>query len=438
MVNLIPEPDDAEKPGLRYAALAGGAVIAVFFGALTTWAALAPLESAAIAPGVVTVDTRRKTIQHLEGGIVSEILVREGDVVEAGQVLIRLEDVQASARLVQVRDAYHARLGIAARLAAERDRLETIDFPAQLSKLSTEPKVQEIIAGQLRVFEAKKQVRDDQVAIIEQQIAQSEQQIAGLEAEIAAYERQFSLLSEELSDLRALLAKDLVPKRRVLALEREQAQIVGNRGRNLATISQVRKSIAEAEIRIAELETTRVNEAVAEVQNIENRLRELTEDLRAASDVQQRTEIRAPIAGAVVGLQVHTVGGVIAPGAALMDIVPSEERLLIDARIRPDDIDAVSPGLLAQVQLTAFSQRNVRPLEGRLISVSADTLTEEHTGERYYLGRIELESESINSAREIDLHAGMQAQIHILTGTSSLLNYILNPILVVLDHSLKE
>ncbi len=375
----IPEPAEARTAGIGPVVVAGLAILATFFAGLGGWSALAVLDSAALAPGVVAVESSRKTIKHLEGGIVGEILVAEGAQVGAGQVLIRLDETRARSQLEQLRAARHAAGALAARLGADRDGLERIRWPDWAEDDPADPRLRSLRASQERLFEARLRAQRGQSAILRQKIALSMEEFTGLEGEIASQGRQLALIQQEIADLSQLLAKGLVDKPRVLALKRRQAEIDGERQRNAAAIARARQVIAEAEIRISELETARISQAADELQEVERELLQVEQQLTAAEDVLARTGIRAPLAGRVVALKVHTVGGVIGAGEPLMEIVPEAERLIVEVQIDPGDIDMVAAGQATELRFSAFHQRDLPPLEGRLVSVSADRLIEEET-----------------------------------------------------------
>ena len=340
----------------------------------------------------------------------------EGQRVDAGELLIRLDQTRTRADLEQLRSARLASEALAARLRAERDGLAAITWPEWPDERDAGPQRATLVSSQLMVFEARRRAQAGQIAVLKQKIAQSNEEIAGLEGEIDSQEQQLALLKEEIADFTVLLNKGLVDKPRVLALRRHQAEVTGERRRNQAAIARARQVIAEAEIRIAELETARVNEAADELQEVEREMFQLAERVTAAEDVLRRTEIRAPLAGRVVGLKVHTLGGVIGAGEPLMDIVPDHERLLVDVQIDPNDIDAIEIGQTAELRLSAYHQRDLPPLEGRLVSVSADRLIEEQTGRAYYLGRIALTEDPLRVLDGVEIVPGMQADAIILTG----------------------
>ena len=416
----------------------GIAVVVAFFGGIGGWAAVATLESAAIAPGVVSVASSRKTVQHLEGGIIGQILVRDGDEVTTGQVLIRLEETQPRATLDLLRGRRRAAAALEARLIAERDGNDGVGFPDWLLDEGDDPEVRAAIDGEMSIFVARARTLASQVAVLGQRIAQFGEEIIGLEGQLAAEDTQLALIADEMAAVVVLLEKGLERKPRLLALQRREAEIQGSRSANLAAIARVRQSIGEARLRIGELDTARINEVVEQLRETQNALFDLSERLNAAEDVMRRTEIRAAQDGTIVNLQVHTPGGVIAPGAPLMDIVPSGDTLIIEARVDPRDIDVVHWGLPARVRLTAYNQRNSVPMDGRVISVSADNIIDQRTGQAYYLARIKLDKDPSEVMAGVSLYPGMQAEVMIVTGKRTVLEYLLAPLSRSIDRALRE
>lgn len=426
--------------GLRGVALAGAIVMAVFFGGLGGWAYLAPLDSAAIAPGVVSVDTNRKTVQHLEGGIVREILVRDGDRVSVDQPLMILDRTRAEASLELVLSRRRVAAALAARLEAERDQSDTVRFPDWLVAEVEEGRAQRsILDAQTAIFRARRKALDGQASILEQRIAQVKEEVAGLKGLIVAEDRQLSLIGQEVGDVQSLFDRQLTPKSRLLALQRQQAEIAGSRARNVAAIARAKQSIGEASLQISELTTKRVNEALDELEKTQAELLDLEERIRAARDVLARSVITAPTDGIVVGLEVHTPGAVISSGQPLMDIVPTSDIKVIEARIGPEDIDVVHPDLKAEVRLTATSGRNQRALDGRVRSVSADRLLDDRTGAPYFLARVELEDPDLKAKLAgVDLYPGMPAEVIIVTGERTPLDYLLQPLRTSFRRALRE
>ena len=425
-------------PRLGRETVAGIGIVGVFLAGFVGWAALAPLESAAIAPGVVSVDGYRKTVQHFEGGIVGEILVREGDLIAAGQVLIRLDDTTPRASLELLHGRWMVANAMEARLQAERDGLAEIRFSASLLERRGDPKARQIVEGQTNVFEARREALTSQTAILKQRVAQYSEEIVGIEGQIQAETEQLALVREELGDVRQLYKKGFARKPKLLRLQRRTAEIEGSRNMHQAQIARARQSIAESRMRAADLETSMLNQVVEELRKVQAELYDLNERVRAAKDVLARTDIRAPLAGTVVDLQVHTAGGVIAAGQPLLDIVPSVGRLVVEAKVNPRDIDVVRQGLEAQVRFTAFNQRHRAPTQGTLTSVSADLLTDQASGEQYYLARVELVETQAVSIDLDELYPGMQAEVMIVTGARSALDYLMEPLIKSFDRAFRE
>lgn len=419
---------------MRPAIVTGAVVIAVFFGGLGSWAAIAPLQSAAVASGVLNVESSRKTIQHLEGGIVEEIFVREGDAVKAGQDLIRLDSTQARAILAQLQNRRETMKALEARLVAERDNRDLVVFNG--GQDLEEPS--KAVAGEASIFEARRRALESEQSILENRIAQFEEEMTGLRGQISAQGTQLGLIDKELSALEKLLARKLASMQRVIELKRERAEIVGDRNQQLAAIARIKQSIAEEKLKILDLRTARVNEVVEQLREVHTSLSDIDERIVAAADVLARTNVVAPLDGTIVNLRVHTLGGVIGAGEAVMDIVPDQEGLIVDARVNPTDIDSVTPGMQAQVILTAFSRRTVAPLEGIVASVSADRLTDPRTAEPYYLARVRLPDSVLADRDDLALSAGMQAEVMIITGEQTALQYLFRPVEQSFNRAMRE
>lgn len=417
-----------EAPPLRYATIVGVVVLLLFTGSFGLWSVLAPLESAAIAPGKVSVDTNRKTVQHLEGGIVAEILARDGDEVEKGDLLIRLEDTQARASMDLLQGRLLAALAEEARLLAQRDGLDEIQTPKRLYALAEPVAIAAALRSERDIFAARRRARNGQLAILEQRILVLENEIVGLEGEILSDERQLGFIKDELEGVRELVAKGFATKPRLLALERENASIEGERSRNTAAVSRIHQRIGETKLQMEGLLKDIYNEVVTRLSDVEDEIADLDERILSARDVLYRTEIRSPITGTVVNSRIFTKAGVIRPGDPLMDLVPKNELLIIEAQVDPIDIDVVHAGLLSQVRLTALSQRNQLPISAIVRFVSADLIVEERTGRSYYLARVELTEDPARLTGGISLYPGMQAEVMILTGKLTPIEYLMRPI----------
>jgi HlyD family type I secretion membrane fusion protein len=417
----------------------GVAVIGAFFVAGGLWSAVAPLSSAAIASGVVSPKSSRQTVQHLEGGIIRDLMVHEGDHVVAGQTLITLEDVGARSEAQALRSRYNQLLATEARLTAERDSASDIDFPRALLSQLADPGVREIVDAQVNQFNTRKANDNSRKAILRQRVAELEQQIAGLQEQLTATERQNALIDEEAGSVKTLVDKGLERKPRLLALQRNQAELLGQAGDLKAKIAQAQEAIGETQLEIMKTDTERTEDVAAQLADTQAKTVESYQALKEREDRLARTAIAAPVTGIVLDLRYKTPGGVIKPGDSVVDIVPTEDVLVIDARISPKDIDHVQGGLTAQVVFPAYTQRTLPRLDGKVTQVSADTLTDERTGERYYTARVEVDRRKIHEmAPNIELQPGMQAEVFIATGERTMLEYLLGPFLNVLNKSFRE
>lgn len=412
----------------------------LLFGVFGLWSVLAPINSAAIAPGKVNLDSNKKTIDHLEGGIVKEILVKEGQKVEPYDPLVILDDTAAKAR----RDLYQGQFVVAlateARLIAERDNREEIKFPQDLLDMAQQdPDVEANLDAQRRLFQSRKESLIGRTEVLQQQIKQSEEEIQGLREQIKSSDKQLELLADEIKDVRFLLKSGNAPKTRLLQLERRQAEIQGQKGERVSLIARAEQRINESKIEMYNLKTEFQNKVVEELKDTQLQLSDLDEQLRAAEDVMKRIVIRAPIGGEVTGLAVHTVGGVIAPDEPIMNIVPDDDLLIVEARVRPQDIDVVRAGLEAQVRLLAFSTRNVPPVEGVVETISADRFEDPKTGEQYFLARIVIDEKKLEELDEdIELSPGMPTEALIVTGSRSLFSYLIEPIKASFNRAFRE
>lgn len=426
------------KTRARGPIFAGFAIIVLAFGGFGAWAGLSPLNSAAIAPAVVVAESSRKTVQHLEGGIIKDILVDEGSIVDTGQILIRLDETRARTGYDLLLGQLDAALALQHRLIAERDSLPAIAFPPELSDRRGELAVGPMLAAQERLFAARRKALNGQVAILRQRIAQFRDEITGLEAQQRAKERQVVLIRQEYRGVKELFDKGFERKPRLLALERAEALLEGEHGELIAQISRVRQAIGEAELRIIDLDNNFHQDVATQLRDTEVRVAEMRDRLRAQEDVLQRVDIRAPQSGVVVGLKFRSRLGVIPPGASILDIMPSEDRLVFEARIRPEDIDVVRVGQSAQVRLTAYKQRSTLTVNGRLIHISADRFLDERTGLGYYLAKIEPDPDSLAAAGDVQLQAGMPAEVMIQTGARLAIEYMVNPVIISFTRAFRE
>jgi HlyD family type I secretion membrane fusion protein len=428
-------PDQRARPTI----LVGLTIMVVLFGFIGTWAAVVPLAAGVIAPGRVVSESNSKEIQHLEEGIVKEILVHEGDVVKAGQVLVRLDSTTAQSHNEQVRTQYITTKATEARLIAERDNKTSITFPDELTaREQTDPKVKEALDTQRRLFVARREGLLGAISATNQKIAQSNEEIRGLRDQVAADNRQMDLLNQESTVVEGLLKTGNALRPRLLALQRQQADMLGQRGQSEAMISRAQQTINESKIDMINQRNDFLNKVVAELKDTQVQISTLEEQGLASADVVRRIEITAPIAGTVTGLDVHTVGGVIQPGQTLMTLVPSNDRLVVEAHVMPTDINSVHAGLTAQVKLTAFKMRYLRAVKGTVMTVSADRFDDAKTQESYYLARIEIPQSELTDLGHLKLTPGMPADVLIVTGSRTMLSYLVHPIRESFGHAFHD
>jgi HlyD family secretion protein len=413
---------------------AGGIILLLVVG---VWGATAPLAGAVIAPATVVVDSNVKKIQHQTGGIVGEILVRDGQRVEAGDLLVRLDQTMARANLLIVTRQLDQIGGRQARLKAERDGLSTIAFPSALTDRQAQPDIAEIVFEEQRLFENRRSAREGQRAQLTERVTQLSNEIDGLTAQLAAKEREISLIREELKGVRELYRKNLVQLPRLNALERDAARIEGERGQLLASVAQTKGKIAETKLQILQIDQDLRTEVGKDLRELQAKEAELAERRVAAEDQLQRVEIRSPQAGMVHQLAVHTVGGVVTPGEPIMLIVPEGDTLVLEAKIAPQDIDHIALGQPAVIRLSAFNQRTTPEVNGRVSFVSADLTKEQQTNSTYYVARISIEDD-LTRLTGIKLLPGMPAEVHLQTGERTALSYMLKPLRDQFARAFKE
>lgn len=421
-------PSASLRAILRPIARTSLAIAIVFLGGFGVWAAYAPLSSAAIAPGVVSPDSRRQTIQHLEGGIVEEILVQEGQRIAAGDLLVRLSPLQAQT-------SFSARQRQWQRFEAERLRLQAlesgameVEFPPMLTETEN-PEFQGFLANQQALFAVERQGLEEKRGILGQRVAQLDNEIEAINRENVGLAEQLAIIDEEIADKQSLLDKQLTRKTEVLALQRVQAELRARIASNEATIARAEQKIAEVEMAALSLGTEFRDEIATDLARVNRELAQLEEAMISSEDIVRRTEIRAPISGTVLNLRFRTVGGIVRPGEPILDLVPAQGTLFIDARLSPNDIDMVAPGQPARIHLTPYSARDMPALDGELVRIDADTRIDEATQQPYYEVRIQVDSEGISRlATDVELTPGMPAEVFIVTGEQSLFDYMAAPV----------
>jgi HlyD family secretion protein len=434
----LPELTLDTAPRTRGAMALGMVAILAFFGFFAAWSVLAPLSEAAIAPGMIRVEGQRRTIQHLEGGIVREILVRDGDRVQQGQVLLRLDDIQSGANVETLRSQRWALLAQDSRLTAELARAREVAFPADLLA-SQNPRALDAIAGQRALFEARMASLNSQIAVLVKRIDQQEAVIGSAQSQLTGNQRQLDLIRREEADVARLVQQGLERMPRLLALQRTAAALEGNFGDVQGQITRAQATIAESRNQIRQIEDQRLQEVTTELREVRNRLNETEERLRAAADVATRREIVAPEAGTVLNLKVFTEGAVIRPGDPVMDLVPTRDRLIAEVMVQAHDIDVVHNDLQAEVRLPAFKQRLVPYLHGHVIFVASDVTIDERTRASYYKVNILIDQDQLDKLdSSVRLVPGMPVEAMIQIGSRSFLRYITQPIIDSFHRAFRE
>lgn len=422
--------DHTLKPPIYHAVRYGVVVLVVFLLTFGWWAFFAKIETAALAPGKIVSSTSRKTIQHLEGGIIQKIYVKEGSVVKAGDPLIKLEDTQAKTKY----DLLHSQLteyaATVSRLTAERDGMDKIQFDKRLlnDPDADYPEAKRIMQIQETIFLNNKKSYSDELKILDKRILQLKDQITGLEAQIKSNDEQLFFIDKELNALRELDKKNYADKPKMWSLERESARLKGSRGELIASIAATEQKIGETEQQIIAFKNTTQKSILDELTTAQRRLQDAIEYEKSSKDVLRRTIITAPQNGVILKMQEHTIGGVILPGKDIMDIVPSDDALIVEARVSPLDIDIVHPGLLAKVKLLAFKQRSIPSVDGVVTEVSADSFLDSQTNVSYYRARITISADQMKKLNNVKLYPGMPVEVMIIIDKRTPWQYFVTPI----------
>jgi HlyD family type I secretion membrane fusion protein len=431
---------DLHRPShdIRRVATIGITVIVLTFGVIGLWAALVPLGSAVIGHGTVSVDSNRQTIQHYDGGIVRRILVHEGDHVRAGQVLFELNPVQADATLESARNQLFSLLAKADRLAAERDNRPSVTFSDEVRAQSAIPVVARAMADETRQFQERRATIADQVAVLNTRIAEYKTAIGGIDEQRASMQQQVALLDDEIGGLSALYQKDLVPKPRILALQRERSQLQGQIGGSIAEKAKTQESIGETQIQINQLHQQFYQDVSKDFSDAQTQSADLRQRFAVAQDAARRVSILAPMDGVVQNLKVTTVGGVVRSGEPLVDIAPDQGNMIVEARFSPNDVDSVHPGQPVQIRFSTFHSRTVPVISGTIRTVSRDRLSDEATHTSYYLAIVDVPDSHLPVEIRGKLRAGLPAEIVAPTGTRTALQYAFGPLSSALSGTMRE
>jgi HlyD family secretion protein len=428
---------------IRKLNIIGLALVVAFVGGIGGWASTSELSGAVIATGTVIVESSVKKVQHPTGGVVKEILVKEGSQVEEGQIVVRLDDTVTRATLGVVRSQFDENSARQARLSTEREGEEAITFPDVLTTRMNEATVAAAVHGEERLFVARREARAGQRAQLRERIAQSNQEILGLTAQHAAKDKEIGLIAEELVGVTDLYQKNLVSISRFMQLQRDQARIFGERGQFVADIARARAKISETELQILQLDQDFRSEVLKDLRETQGKIAEYIERMAAAEDQLKRIDIRSPRSGIVNQLAIHTVGGVIANGETIMQIVPQGDDLIVEAKVTPQDIDQIELGAPALVRIMAGNQRTMPDLKGVLTHVSADlTRDQAPAGSQqippYYVVRMSLPPAEVERLGDFRLLPGMPAEMFIQTYARTPLQYLLKPLREQIARTFRE
>lgn len=406
----------------------------VFLGGVGFWAVTAKLESAAIAYGDFSVLSNRQAIQHLEGGIIEKLFVQEGDLVQKGQPLIQLSKHQAMARLDSLSGQFIHTLAKENRLSTELDELPSIVWSDDLNDLPRVEIVREAQLVQSKIFEARQRYFQSQLGIIEQSISGANLELQNLQQTKVIERERLNFIEEEITSNQALVQKGFSGKSTLLQLKRLAAEVRSTLSQLDRQSLTVNKQLEENQSRVEELKLQRLNEVVEELRNTQKEIVSIREEYRSAQDVVTRTSIKAPISGRVVNMQVFTERGVIGSGETLLELVPQNDQLLVEARVNPQDIDLVNPGQQARIRVTALNARNLAPLDGTVLTISADKLTQQDQ-EDFYLARIAVSQDDV---ARYHLTSGMNAEVLILSEPRTPLSYLVRPVTDSMNRAFRE
>ncbi len=428
------DPKDKSKGVTRI----GYGIIIFTFGVLGLWAAFAPLDAAVIAHGSLSNETSRKTIQHLEGGIVRAIHVREGQEVKKGQLLFELDPTQANASFEIARNQLLALLAQDARLTAERDNQPSITWPAELQNSAGDPVVARAVADEQKQFFERRATIRGQIDVLNAQKAQFQSEIDGIDRQSASLREQMAFVDDELTGLRTIYEKGLVPRPRLLALERERASLSGSIGRLQADRSKAQQGVGEVGLKIRQIQQQFYEQVSQEIAEVRVKTADIREREIVAADQVKRINVVSPANGVVQNLRVFTIGAVVRPGEPMVDVAPEDEDLLIHAQFSPADVDNVHNGMVAEVRLSSFHSRKVPVLEGTIESISRDRIYDEASKTAYFLAIVRVDDKNLPKEVADKMTAGMPAEVIVPTGERTVLQYLFEPLSNTLRKTMRE
>lgn len=423
---------------IRLHLVVGLALVVVLAGGLGGWASTQEMSGALIAPGQIVVESNVKKVQHPTGGVIGEIRAHDGDVVKAGDVVVRLDDTVTKANLAIVTKNLDGAMARAARLEAEQRGLDKVTFPPQLTSRASDPDVAAVMASETKLFEVRVNGRAGQKAQFRERVTQLNEEIAGLSAQEQAKNQEIALVQKELDGVRQLYDQHLVQISRLTALERDAARLNGERAQYIASRAQARGKITETELQIIQVDKDMVSEVSKDLRETNDKIGELIERKVTAEDQLRRVDIRAPQDGIVEQSTVHTVGGVVTAGDTLMLIVPQSDDLQVEAKVNPQDIDKLQVGQKTLLRLSAFNQRTTPELNGFVSRVSPDVTTEQRTGQSYYTIRVSMPPEEIARLGDVKLIPGMPVEAFVQTGDRTMLSYLMKPLSDQLMRAFRE
>ena len=426
------------QASIRLHLIVGLTVVVVLAGGLGGWASTAEISGALIAPGSIVVESSVKKVQHPTGGVVGEVRAHDGDLVKAGDVVVRLDDTVTKANLAIVTKNLDGMLARAARLQAEQQGLDKIVFPAALLDRANDPDVKDVMASEAKLFEVRTTGRVGQKQQLRERIAQLKEEIAGLEAQAKAKDQEIALVDKELVGVRTLYDQHLVQLTRLTTLERDSARLVGERAQYVASMAQAKGKITETELQIIQVDKDMVSDVSKDLREANDKIGEYVERKVTAEDQLRRVDIRAPQDGMVEQSTVHTVGGVITAGDAIMMIVPQADDLQVEARVNPQDIDKLQIGQKTLLRLSAFNQRTTPELNGVVMRVSPDVTTDQRTGQSYYTIRVSMPPAEVARLGEVKLIPGMPVEAFVQTGDRTMLAYLIKPLRDQLMRAFRE
>jgi HlyD family secretion protein len=418
----------SSQRSIRRHLVAGIVVVAVLAGGVGGWAGTTQLSGALIAQGSIVVDSNVKKVQHPTGGVVGKVNVRDGDHVKTGDIVVQLDDTVTRANLAIVTkglDEFGARK---ARLIAERDGADTVTFPDEILARNSDPGVANALANERRLFELRRTARTGQKAQLDQRVGQLEEEIRGLSGQQEAKSREIDFIQKELQGVRELWQKNLVPISRLTALERDGARIEGERAQLIASVAQAKGKIVETQLQIIQIDQDLSSEVAKDMREVDGKIGEFVERKVTAEDQLRRADIRAPQDGTVLESTVHTVGGVVTAGDSMMLIVPDTDNLMVETKVNPQDVDQLQLGQAAMLRFPAFNQRTTPEILGTVTRISADTTTDQRTGQSYYTVRIAMPNQEVLRLGEIKLIPGMPVETFIRTGERTVWSYLVKPI----------